>query len=46
MYHVPLALQCIYGRSDEGGVNGDGEERNEISRGGKKLEIAWPIVYR
>ena len=26
MYHVPLALQCIYGRSDEGSENGDGEE--------------------
>ena len=28
MYHVPLALQCIYGRSDEG-ENGDGEEGRE-----------------
>ena len=23
MYHVPSALQCIYGRSDEGGENGE-----------------------
>ena len=29
MYGVPLALQCIYGRSDEGGDNGDGEEGRE-----------------
>ena len=26
VYHVPLAFQCINGRSDEGGKNGDGEE--------------------
>ena len=26
MYHVPLALQCIYRRSDEGGEDGYGEE--------------------
>ena len=26
MHHVPLALQCIYGRSAEGVENGDGEE--------------------
>ena len=38
MYHVPLALQCIiYGHSDEGGENGDGEKRSEISGGGKRL---------
>ena len=29
MYHVPLALQCIYGSSDGGGENGDGEEGRE-----------------
>ena len=29
MYHVPLAHQYIYGRSDEGSENGDGEERKE-----------------
>ena len=39
MYHVPLALRCIYGRSDERGENGDVEEGNEISRGGKRVEI-------
>ena len=26
MYHVPLAPQCIYGRSDEGDEIRDGEE--------------------
>ena len=29
MYHVPLALQCICGRSDEGGENWDGKEGGE-----------------
>ena len=46
MYHIPLDLQCIYGRSDEGGENGDGEEGSEILEGGKRVEIAWPIVCR
>ena len=27
VYHIPLALQCIYGHSDEGGENVDGKER-------------------
>ena len=34
MYHVPLALQCIYGRSDGGGEKGDGKEGSDISGGG------------
>ena len=34
MYHIPLALQYIYGCSDEGGENGDG---------GEGREIVWPI---
>ena len=29
MYQVPLALQCIYGRNDEGIKSGDGEEGRE-----------------
>ena len=37
MYRVPLALQCIYRRSDERVENGDGEEKSEISGGGKRL---------
>ena len=36
MYHVPLAIKCIYGYIDEGGENGDEEEGSEISGGGKK----------
>ena len=27
MYHVSLAFQCIYGCRDEGGENGDGEDK-------------------
>ena len=42
----PLAFQCIYGPSDEGGENGDGEEGSEISGRGKRVEIACPLVYR
>ena len=44
MYHVPLALECIYGCNYEGVENGDGEEGSEISIGGKRVEIAWPLV--
>ena len=29
VFHDPLALQCIYGRSDERCENGDGEEGRE-----------------
>ena len=29
MYHILLALQSIYGCSDEGGENGNGEEGRE-----------------
>ena len=42
----PLALKYIIGCSDEGVENGDGEEGSEISRGGKRVEIAWPLVCR
>ena len=44
MYHVPLALQCIYECSDEGGENGDGKEGSEISGGRERVETAWPLV--
>ena len=44
VYHVPLPIQYIYGRSDEGGENGDGEEGSETSRGKKRVGIAWPLV--
>ena len=40
VYYIHLALQYIYGSSDEGGENGDEEEGSEISGGGKKVEIA------
>ena len=46
VYHVPLALQCIYGHSDEGSENGDGEEGSEISGGGKRVAIAWRLVCK
>ena len=46
VYHVPLILSCIYGRSDEGGENLDGVEESEISRRGKRVEIARPLVCR
>ena len=46
MYNVPLAFPCIYIFSDERGENEDGEERSEISGGGKKVKIAWPLVCR
>ena len=46
VYDVPLALQCIYGWSDEGGENEDGEEGSEISGGGKRMEVAWPLVCK
>ena len=32
VYHVPLAVQCIYGWSDEGGEDGD------VKRGVRFLE--------
>ena len=28
-YHVPLAVQCVYGWSDGGGEYGDGKEGRE-----------------
>ena len=39
MYDVPLAFQCIYGRSYGGGENGNREEGREISGEGKRIEI-------
>ena len=30
MYHVPLAVKCIYGCSREGGKNEDGKEEREL----------------
>ena len=33
MYHVPLAVRCIYGCSNEGGKNGD-------VKGGRELRLS------
>ena len=46
MYYVLLAVQCIYGCSNEGGKDGDGKEGSEIPGGWKTAEIAWPLVCR
>ena len=41
---VSLSVQCLYGRSDEGGEDGDEEEGSELSGGWERVEIAWPFV--
>ena len=46
MYHVSLAVQCIYGWSDEGGEDGDAKEKSELPGGWERVEIAWPIVCK
>ena len=30
VYHVPLAVKCIYGCSNEGGKNEDGKEERKL----------------
>ena len=40
VYHVPLAVQCIYGWSNEGGEDGDGKEGSELPGGWERVEIA------
>ena len=44
--HKIMNIQQIYGRSDEEVENEDGEEGSEILRGGKRVEIACPLVCR
>ena len=39
MFHVPLAVHCIYEWSDERGKDGDGKEGSEIHGGGKRMDI-------
>ena len=39
MYHVPLAVQRIYGWSNERGEDGDGKEGSEFPRGWERVEI-------
>ena len=46
-----MSLSCsgfdsIYGCHDEVGENVDGEEVSEISGGGGRVEIAWPLICR
>ena len=43
MYHVHLAVQCIYGYSDE---DGDEKEEREILGGLDRVEITWHLVSR
>ena len=45
VYHVSLAVQYIYGWSDEG-EDGDGKERSELSGGWERVEVAFPLVCR
>ena len=46
MYYVPLAIQIMYGYSDELGEDGDGKEGSEIPGGWERVEIAWSLVSR
>ena len=46
MYHIPLAVQCIYECSDERGENGVGKEGSVIPGGWEREEIAWPFLCR
>ena len=40
VYSVSLAVQCIYGRNDDGGEDEDGKKRSELSGGWERVEIA------
>ena len=42
--HVPLALQHIYGCSEERSEGGDMEDGNNASGGEKRVEITWSLV--
>ena len=39
MYHVPLDLLCIYGHSDEGVENGDGEKGVRFQEEGREWRL-------
>ena len=41
VYHVPLVLQCVYERSDEGLGNWDGKEGSEIPQSGDFLASVY-----
>ena len=40
MFHVPLAVQCIYGWSDEGGEDGGGKEGSELHGDGREWRLS------
>ena len=46
VYHLSLAVQCIYGWNDERGEYGDGKEDSELFGGWEIREIACPLVCR
>ena len=39
MYHAALAVQCIYGCSDEGSQDGDGKEASELLNYGREWTL-------
>ena len=41
-----MTVPCRYGWSNEGNENGGVKNRSEIFRGGERVEIAWPLVFR
>ena len=46
MYHIPMALQCIYGPNDEGDENRYGKEGSEIPGGGERLVITRSLLCK
>ena len=46
MYYVPLALQCIYGRSDKGGENGIGRREEIVCRYLRAIVGGFIEVFR
>ena len=44
--HVPLALQRVYGCSNESGENGEGEKESSVSGGGERVEITRYLLCR
>ena len=40
VYHIPLAVQCIYGWSDECGEDADRREGSELNGRWERVEIA------
>ena len=46
VYYVPLALQCIYRRSNEISEILDGEEGSATSGRRERMEITWSFLCR